>query len=106
GDERTVTRLIPLAAILAVLADGVLTYRAIRRGAREVNPARAWLIQRLGLAGGTWGIALGCAAALLLVWPAALQSAGFATASLAYLTVTIVYAWATWLKVKHRKGRN
>ena len=61
-------------AVIAVLADGITTYRAIRRGAREKNPIRGFLIDKLGLLGGTVGVSAGVALIFALLIAISLTS--------------------------------
>lgn len=42
---------------LALFADAATTYRGIKLGSTESNPVRAWAIRKLGLVGGTFGVA-------------------------------------------------
>lgn len=95
-------RLLPILAAALVLADGVLTYRALRSGAREANPIRRGLIRAFGIPGGTIGVALVAAVALALFWPVAVRN-GYQTAIFSYLAVSLAFGWAAYGNYKQSR---
>jgi hypothetical protein len=93
---------VPVVACLAVLADGVFTFQAILLGAREANPVRSFLIEKLGLFNGTVGVAAVVAVGLALVYPMAENASGI-VATWSYLSIALAFGWAAYSNMK--RGR-
>ena len=58
--------ILSLLSAIALLSDAYTTYHGIRKGFNETNPIRLWLIEKLGIKAGTFGVAL--ALSLLVAW--------------------------------------
>lgn len=83
-----------IIACLAILADAYTTRACLLRGRTEGNPIRAFLIRKLGLNGGTYGVAVVYGAVIVLVNVYALDDRlGLIIGN---LIIAAGFGWAAW----------
>jgi apolipoprotein N-acyltransferase len=82
-----------IVTLAAILADGATTYIALRYGLFERNKARAWMISKLGLVGGTLGVSAFFAALLGALWYFAAQHGAERSLAVSYMPVCALYVY-------------
>ena len=92
-----------IAACLATIADAYTTRAAILSGnGHEANPLRAWLMDRLGLNGGTYGVALAICVFFVFAFLRTADGSKAVFSFVAIACVTAYVAWQNWKVAKRR----
>lgn len=99
----TATTILTVLACFVIFADAWTTYIGVKSGMQERNPIRAFLIRKLGLTGGTFGVAAAAAAGFALVLMNSVASPVAVLADVLVISVFGYVAFNNYQKLRARR---